>query len=40
MTNSNREIGLAYDHGGYEVKGDFKGSGPLKSSSTEMNPQP
>ena len=40
MMNSNREIGLAYDHGGYKVKEDLKESGPLKNSSTELNPQP
>lgn len=34
MMNSNREIRLVYDHGGYEVKEDLKESGPLRKGST------
>jgi hypothetical protein len=37
MMNSNREIRLVYDHGGYEVKEDLKESGPFRSSSTGLN---
>ena len=40
MMNSNREIRLVYDHGGYEVKEDLKESGPLRSSCTGLNSQP
>jgi hypothetical protein len=37
--NSNTKIGLAHDHIGYELKGDRKESGPLRNSSTWLNPQ-
>jgi hypothetical protein len=40
MMNSNGEIGLPCDHGGYELKEDLKESGPLRISSTSLNPQP
>ena len=40
MMNSNREIRLVYDHGGYEVKEDLKESGPLRRGSPCLNPQP
>ena len=40
MMNSNREIRLVYDHGGYEVQEDLKESGPLRSSSTGLMQQP
>jgi hypothetical protein len=40
MMNFTREIRLAYDHGGYEVKEDLKESGPLRSSSTGLIQQP
>ncbi len=34
MTNSNGEIDLAYDHGGFELRGNLGESGPVRNSST------
>jgi hypothetical protein len=40
MMNSNTKIGLAHDHGGYELRENLEEFGPLGSSSTGLNPWP
>lgn len=39
MMNCDTRIGLSHDHGGYELKGDLKEFGALRTGCSGMIPQ-